>query len=99
MLLVTFKCICMYMPANKFFILYTGLLSIILLYDFTTTQGIQKAEVIGKKLYLRFFRFSSYNNLSFVAYNYTIPKTFRLKLPDPFAEHNLAPVLNEVRIQ
>lgn len=87
------------MPANKFFILYTGLLSIILLYDFTTTQGIQKAEVIGKKLYLRFFRFSSYNNLSFVAYNYTIPKTFRLKLPDPFAEHNLAPVLNEVRIQ
>lgn len=45
------------MPANKFFILYTGLLSIILLYDFTTTQGIQKAEVIGKKIVLEIFSF------------------------------------------
>jgi len=36
--------------------------------------------------------------LSFVVYKDTMLNTFKLKLADPFPEHNLAPVLNEMRI-
>lgn len=42
-------------------------------------------------MYLRLSYFS-YNNLAFVAYNYAIPKSFILKLPDPSPE--LAHILN-----
>lgn len=55
-----------YMPKNKFFMLYIGLLSIPLLYNFTVTQHIEGTDKRKKQLYLRLSYFSSYN-LAFVA--------------------------------
>lgn len=50
---IDIKWMYIYMPKNKFFILYIGLLSIILLYNFTTIQYIEGRGSRKKQMYLR----------------------------------------------
>lgn len=45
------------MLSNKFFILYTDFLSVILLYNFAATQSIKKVGLIGKKKVLEVISF------------------------------------------